>query len=88
MDESMIDKRIATYALSMFWRFMITKTLVMFVLVMFIPFGMSQEEIINNPSASLILPVIEIVSVYAGVYLSLLWMSNTSAANKDSKREA
>ena len=85
MDEFMIDKRIAKYALSMAWRFMITGVVVMFVLLMFIPFNMSQEEIFNNPSASLLLPVIEVIRIYVTIYLTLLWMSYSS--KKDEKRE-
>ena len=74
----MLDKKIAKYALSMSWRFMLSGMLVMFLLLMILPLNMSQEEIIANPYAGFIHLVAEIIWIYATMYLTLFWISHSS----------
>ena len=74
----MLNEQIAKYALSMSWRFLISGSLVMLVISQFIPLGVTQEQMMENPALGIIFPIAQIVWIYLTMYLSLLWMSYSS----------
>ena len=79
----MFDSKIAKYAGSMSWRFFVSGAFVMLIFIQFVPMGLSQEQLEASLFAQLALPVAQVVWIYCTMYLTLLWMSYSSA--KESK---
>jgi hypothetical protein len=73
----MFDSKVAKYAASISWRFVVSGFFVMLVLVQFVPVGLSPEQLKETPLFMLTIPLAQIIWVYSSMYLALLWVSFT-----------
>ena len=74
----MFDEKIAKYAVSMSWRFLVAGIPVMFLVGLLVPVDMLRADSEANSAALIIIPLLQIFGTYCTMYLTLLWMSRSS----------
>ena len=84
----MLDGNIARYSFSLTWRFLLVMALLQVLFLPILAFDLSPEEIENNLSLAMLLPVIQVLSIYGSLYLTLVWLkfSNSKQAGVANKQ--
>ena len=79
----MFDGDIARYSFSMTWRFVLVTAFMTALLLPLAPINMTAEELSGNTVALLMGPLLQVLTIYSSLYLTLIWLrySNSKNAN-------
>ena len=79
----MFDGDIARYSFSMTWRFLLVTAFVTVLLLPLAPINMTPEELSENMVALLMGPVLQVLTIYSSLYLTLIWLRFSNAKNAE-----
>lgn len=79
----MLNGNIARFSLSMTWRFLLITALMTVLILPLVPVGGSPEEALETTPLLFLLPLLQVFTVYASLYLTLIWLrySNMKGIN-------
>ena len=75
----MFDGDIARYSFSMTWRFLLVTAFMTALLLPLAPINMTPEELSENIAALLMGPLLQVVTIYSSLYLTLIWLRNSNS---------
>ena len=77
----MFDGDIARYSFSMTWRFILVTAFMTALLLPLTPINMTAEELSDNTIALLMGPLLQVVTIYSSLYLTLIWLRYSNSKN-------